>query len=288
VSLRKILVIGVGSFGGFLCKHLSDLESVKELYFVDYDLVEPKNVRNSVYTISQVGEYKVDALSENIQNEVSIMGFKTRYDEGKTKLPKVDLVIDCRDMVCDRGKEIDVRAYISGRQLIIDCRKNVKCRQEYQGSYSINLPKSEISKAAFFAAQIIETHQLTNLRKNNLIQTIDLNLLPHLLNKVIKQTLENKSDMLYEVFDQTNRIHGLKENIQPIMDLNKNKDIKVLVAEKSDNYSIPKGSLHNSSDLIEALTNMVKRSEGFTNFIVVMKEKNGDQYVELIEETGGS
>ena len=69
---------------------------------------------------------------------------------------------------------------------------------------------------------------------------------------------------------------------------NKNKDIKVSVAEKLVDYSIPKGSLNNSSDLTEALTEMVKRSEGFTNFIVVMKEKNGDHYVELIEETGGS
>ena len=72
MSLRKILVIGVGSFGGFLCKHLSELESVKELFIVDFDSVEPKNARNSVYSISQVGEYKVDALKEIIQDDVLV------------------------------------------------------------------------------------------------------------------------------------------------------------------------------------------------------------------------
>jgi len=288
VSLRKILVIGVGSFGGFLCKHLSELDSVEQLYIVDLDCVEPKNARNSIYSISQVGEYKVDALAHNIQDEVSVMGFRSKYEEGETTLPKVDLVIDCRDMVCDRGTEIDVRLYISGTQLIIDCRKNVKCHREYKGSYSINLSKSEISKAAFFAAQILESEELINLRGNNLIQTIDLDLIPEALYRSVKETLENKSDILYEVFDQTNRIQRLEENIQPIMKLNKTKDVKVLVSERPECSVIPKGALNNSSDLIEKLTDMVKEHSDFMNFLVVMKERNGEVYVELIEETGGS
>lgn len=288
MSLRKILVIGVGSFGGFLCKHLSELDSVKELYIVDLDLVEPKNVRNSIYSISQVGEYKVDALSDNIQNEVSVMGFKTNYEEGKTIIPKVDLVIDCRDIVCGRGTEIDVRLYISGRQLIIDCRKNVKCNREYQGSYSINLSKSEISKAAFFAAQVIDSKQLSNLMGSKLIQTIDLDLLPEILNRSIKETLENKSDILYEVFDQTNRIQRLEENIDPIMELNKLNDVRVLISERPEYSIIPRGTLNTSSDLIEKLTEMVKERSDFMNFLIVMKERNGESYVELVEETGGS
>ena len=80
----------------------------------------------------------------------------------------------------------------------------------------------------------------------------------------------------------------MEENIQPIMKLNKKKDIKVLIAERPMDFSLPMGSLNTSSDLTEALTEMVKRSNNFTNFIVVMKEKNGEHYVELIEETGGS
>ena len=298
MSLRKILVIGVGSFGGFLCKHLSELDSVKELYVIDYDFVEPKNARTSVYSISQVGEYKVDALSEKIQDEVSIMGFKTKYEEGKTKLPKTDLVIDCRDVVCDRGKEIDVRLYISGRSLVIDCRKNVKCHQEYEGSYNISLSKSEISRAAFFAAQMIESKHLL---KSRTIQTVDLNLLPTFINKSIKETLENKSDLLYEVFDHTDRIHGLEENIAPIMKINKKNDVRVVIGEKArEIFNLPtiaetkhaviqRGSLKASTDLVETLTNLVKQKGDFMNFIVVIKEgKDGKPFIELLEETGGS
>lgn len=301
MSLRKILVIGVGSFGGFLCKHLSELEFVKELFIVDFDSVEPKNARNSVYSISQVGEYKVDALKEIIQDDVLVREFKSKYEEGKTKLPKIDLVIDCRDMVCDRGNEIDIRFYISGRVLVMDSRKNIKCHTEYEGSYNISLTKSEIRKAAFFAAQAIDSHQLQTLLKSRSIQTVDLNLLPGIINKSIKETLENKSDLLYEVLDETDRIHGLEENIAPIMRINKKNDVRVVIGEKpreifnlphiakTKDFIIQRGSLRTSTDLVETLTNLVKGKGDFMNFIVLVKEDpNGKPYIELLEETGGS
>jgi hypothetical protein len=301
VSIKRITVIGVGSFGGYLCKHLAELESVKELQIIDYDFVESKNIRNSVYSISQVGEYKVDALKETIQDDVFVVDFKTGYEEGETKLPKSDLVIDCRDVVCDRGKEIDVRLYISGRELIIDCRKNVKCTRGYKGAYNTSLTKSEISKAAFFASQIINSEELSNLK--GLIQTIDLNLLPIVVTKAIKETIVNRGNLLYEVFNHTERIQRLDEYITPIMKMNEEEDVKVVIGsdfkkllkdreintDKSRTSVIPKGSLNTSSDLIEKLTNMVKERGDFMNFIVVMKEEtDGRKYIELLEETGGT
>ena len=54
-------------------------------------------------------------------------------------------------------------------------------------------------------------------------------------------------------------------------------------------FIIPKGSLHTSTDLVESLTNLVKGRGDFMNFIIVMKEgTDGSQYIELLEETGGS
>lgn len=300
MSLKKVIVIGVGSFGGFLCKHLSELETVKELYIIDHDLVESKNIRNSVYSISQVGEYKVDALKELIQDEVFVMDFKTSYVEGKTKLPKANLVIDCRDMVCDRDNEIDARLYISGRMLVIDCRKNVKCHREYKGAYNTSLSKSEIRKAAFYAAQIINSSELKTLKGNGLVQTIDLDLIPGVLTKAVNESLANKTDLIYEVFDHTERIQRLDEHIKPIMALNRSQDVKIVLAENKTEklipkvmktkYSIiPKRSLETSTDLIERLTNLVREREDFMNFIVVLKEGiDGKQYVELLEETGGT
>lgn len=288
MKLRKIIVIGVGSFGGFLCKHLSELESTKQLYIIDDDVVEQKNVRNSIYNITQIGDFKVDALKELIQDDVSVMGFRVPYVEGKTKLPPADLVIDCRDLVCDRGRQIDARLSISGRQLIIDCRKNVKCRQNYKGSYSINLKKQEINKAAFFASQIIESYQLDDLMKNRLFRIVDLDLLPGIIDKSIKETLESKSDVVYEVFEHTNRIHGIEENLERIMVLNKKRDVTVKIADEPKQHVITKDSLLTSSDLTEKLTEIVKQESDIKNFLIVMKKEGKESYVELIEESGGS
>ena len=94
---RSVAVIGLGTLGGCLCKHISELENMKELTIVDYDVVESKNVFNSIYKFQNVGEYKVDALAEIIKDDVTVTKVKKKYIEGKTSLPMCDLVIVADD-----------------------------------------------------------------------------------------------------------------------------------------------------------------------------------------------
>ena len=299
---KNVAVIGLGTLGGFLCKHISELENIRELTIIDHDTVESKNVFKSIYKFSNVGEYKADALAEIIKDDVTVTKVRKKYTEGKTSLPRCDLLIDCRDFVYDRGEEIGVRFYISERVLIIDCRKKVRNICNYEGSYRVQLSKSEINKAAFFAAQIINSDQLENMMKNNLVQRIDLNLLPEMMNKAIKTTLENRIDIIYELSDNSKRLQCIEENIKPIMTLNKAKDIKVFVGEKEknlnlnqipevakNNYSlIPRSSLTSSYDVISTLTQIVKKQGGVSNFIVTVREERGIKFIELLEETGAA
>lgn len=296
---EKITVIGIGTLGGFLCRYLADIDSVRHLVIVDDDIVESKNVFKSIYTFSHVGDYKVDALEDLIGNDVSITKMKIKYEEKETKLPKSDLVIDCRDVVCSRYDEIDSKFYISSRTLVIDCRKNIQNICSYQGSYSIQLTRNEIKKAAFFAAQVIDSGQIKNIIKNELIQKVDLNVISHLLNNSIKKSLEDKIDIIYD-YDQSRRLYSIEENIQPILQLNKSNNVKVYVGEKTINennflkfsetkyHLIPKNSLNNSLDVISSLTNIISKQPGVTNFILTVREENGDKYIELLEETGAA
>lgn len=314
MELKKVAIIGLGTLGGFLCKHMSELDSVKELIILDYDFVETKDIYRTIYDHSKVGELKVNAMKEIINDDVTVMEFNHKYVEGKTKLPKCDLVIDCRDFVCDRLGEINVRLYISGTILIIDCRKLVKNKCQYEGSYTINLSKTEINKAAFFATQIINSEHLENLMKNNLVQRLDLNLLPELMGKAIKESLDNKIDIIYELSDGSERLQCLEENIKPILYLNEKQDVNIFVGgrpepkkfpaklleriiEKTERRPVkeatshalfPKNSLRSSDDVISNLASLVKKRGGISNFIVTIKEKNGDNYVELLEETGAA
>ncbi|MFW9871827.1 MAG: ThiF family adenylyltransferase [Candidatus Thorarchaeota archaeon] len=305
---RTVVVIGLGTLGGFLCKHLSEIEEIKELILVDHDIIESKNVFRSIYRSSDVGEYKVDALEDIINNDVTITKLRTRYIEGKTILPRNDLVIDCRDIVCDRTSEIDVRFYISERILMIDCRKNVRNVCDYQGSYRIQLNKSEISKAAFFATQTIFSGQLNEMIKNNMIQRINLDLISSVMDQSIQRSLKNKLDIIYELADDTQRLQCIEENIKPILQLNRASDVDVFVGgkysyeekskpklklvpkEAKTKYTlIPKNSLNTSFDVIQRLTDLVKIQPGVSNFIItVVRDQQGKPYIELIEETGAA
>ncbi len=279
------------------------MESVDELVIVDYDVLESKNIHNSVYSAAHIGESKVDALKEIIDNDIQITPLNMKYKEGKTPLPECDLVVDCRDVVCDRGKEIDVRLYISGKILILDCRKNVRTRYNYEGSYRRHLSKSDLKKAGFFAALILCSDEIEQLKRNNTVQRIDLNLLPSTINKAMKKSLDNNIDIIYDSVDGSDRLQCLQENIQPILALNTQNAVKVYVGERSSNdmsikslletpktkYAlIPQNSLKNTSELIYALSEIVKTQHNLVNFIVTIREWNGEKFVELLEETGAA
>ena len=303
---RTVVVIGLGTLGGFLAKHLSEIESVKNLIIIDHDIVEGRNVFKSIYRSSDVGEYKVNALWNIVNDDVAVTKLKTRYIEGKTKLPPNDLVIDCRDIVCDRAGEIDVRFYISERILMIDCRKTVRNICDYQGAYRTQLNKSEIRNAAFFATQTIFSGQLDEMMKNNMIQRINLNLISSVMDKSIKRNLKNKLDIIYELADDTQRLQCIEENIKPILKLNRVSNVDVFVGGKDTHTElakiiefpqeartkyalIPKNTLNTSFDVIQTLTDLVKKQPGVSNFIItVVRDNNENPYIELVEETGAA
>lgn len=308
--MKRIAVIGLGTLGGAICKHISEMEIVDELVLVDYDIVESKNTKNSVYTASQIGETKVDALNELLKENINIIPIIKKYREGKTKLPECDLVIDCRDVVCDRRKEIDVRMYITGKILILDCRKNVRTQYNYSGGYRHQLTKSELNKAGFFASQIICSDEINKLIENKSVQRIDLNLLPSIINEAVQKSIKNRVDIVYEPTDVSERLYCLEDNINPILNLNKKSDIPVFIGERKNmdiclfkpyrqfdlitrkqNHQyeiIPKNSLRDSGQLIEALTSIVKKQGNIMNFIVTLNKVNGEYFVELLEETGAA
>lgn len=302
----KVAVIGLGTLGGFLCKHISDLECIEELVIIDHDIVEGKNTFKSIYTSSQVGEYKVDALQPLLNEDVTVTKINRRYIEGKTSLPFCDLVIDCRDVVCDRRSEIDVRFFISGKVLIVDCRKNVRSGCEYTGSYSIPLTKSEVNRASFYAAHLIESNQMRDMIRSNSVQRIDLNVLPSIMGRAIQTSLQNKTDMIYENPDLSQRLQCAEDYVKPILELNKSKNVDVYVGEREcpsflqklfnkmpevaeTKYAmIPANSMNTSMDVMQRLSDIVKSQPGVSNFIVTVRSENGRTFVELLEETGAA
>jgi len=301
--MNRIAVIGLGTLGGAVCKNIATMDAIEELVIIDYDIIESKNIHNSVYHVSQIGDAKVDALTELIENDINIIPIQEKYKEGKTKLPNCDLILDCRDVVCNRGNEIDVRLYITEKILIIDCRKNIRTQHNYKGAYRNELSKSELNKAGFFASQIICSNQITEMQRKQSVQKIDLNILPSIIDQAMKKNDKDRVDIIYDS-DIGDKLHCLEENIEPILKLSKSKDIDVFIGERnSDPFKkiqkipqfsktkyacIPHSSLKNSNDLIKTLLNIVKEQGNIVNFLVTLRNMNGEIFIELLEETGAA
>lgn len=151
---KKLGLVGVGSLGGYLAKKLQ--ADVDTIYAVDPDIVEEKNLRNSIYKKADINKPKVLALKEKVTKCKII---PIQRDIRETDLPKVDHVIDCRDIV-NRNIETDVKFTIANERLRVDCTKPNLKEIDTHGKYAIELGKRLINRAGGLARDFLMSKQL--------------------------------------------------------------------------------------------------------------------------------
>jgi len=295
---NNICIIGIGTLGGFVCKHLAEQEVVKEITVIDDDIVQSKNTYNSIYGTGMIGEYKVDCMERMLKNIIPIIKMRQKYFEETTQIPKnIDLVIDCRDELYDRNGKIDVRLFISNRTLVFDCRKILIYSNKYKGEYSIQLTKDELNRAGFFAAQLISSGSVRDFIKNEIIHTLNLEILPKLAKESSEKSIAARTDLIYERPEKFN-IHGLDRNLKSILEINRYQPIEVYIGEKNNfltknaprtNFTvIPKNSLNTPIDLNGFFEKFLSENNITKNFIIIFKIENNNHFIELLEETGAA
>ena len=278
-------MIGIGTLGGFVANSLSNLEHLETLILIDHDTVESKNLKNSVYRQIDVGLTKVEALTDIISHknpDLTIMTMNEQFIEGKTNIPKCDLVLDCRDFTYDRGRLIDVRLYISSRYLMVDCRKNVNYKMKAEGKYLTQLTKQDLRYAGSMMSILVSNDTITNLMKDKVVQKYELDYVKHINNDVC--------DIVYECQDGEEKFVNLPDTILPILQANKKADLEVCVGSSLfpiDGHLIPKNTLHSGSDIVVSLTKAVA-CHNFNNFVVSLYQNNDTFILELIPETGAA
>jgi len=285
VVYKTITVIGIGTLGGFVANSLSNLEHLETLILIDHDTVESKNLKNSVYRQIDVGLTKVEALTDIISHknpDLTIMTMNEQFIEGKTNIPKCDLVLDCRDFTYDRGRLIDVRLYISSRYLMVDCRKNVNYKTKAEGKYLTQLTKQDLRYAGSMMSILVSNDTITNLMKDKVVQKYELDYVKHINNDVC--------DIVYECQDGEEKFVNLPDTILPILQANKKADLEVCVGSSLfplEGHLIPKNTLHSGNDIVVSLTKVVA-CHNFNNFVVSLYQNNDTFILELIPETGAA
>lgn len=283
---KSVVIIGLGTLGGYTAEAIADLEDVEKLVIIDHDIVEQKNLKNSIYRQIDIGSPKVEALKEILLNQhpdLEVWAFQAEYIEGRTKLPKEDLVIDCRDFTYDRQSEIDARFYISSRYLMADFRKNVTYKQQQAGKYILELSRSDLRHAASIISMMIHNNTIESLINTQSVQKYELD--------YVKHVDECSYDIVYENTVGEDKFINLPDKIVPIMDMNRDRDVTVFLGSRIypvSEKAIPARTLTTGADVIALFTSLVACQKDFNNFVVSIFEENNKVYIELIPETGAA
>lgn len=289
--MTTIAIIGNGSLGGFLALSLSELEEVDNLILIDDDKVESKNLKNSVFREVDVGRSKTSALRDIIymhDNNTYVQAIETKFIEGESVLPDLDLAIDCRDYIYDRKDVIDCRMYMSGRYLIIDCRKDISYATNHQGKYLNKLTKDDLRLAAFNASMFIHKGLLNDL--NEMVHKIELDYMNRDVSNAL-QLRKDKTDLLVDSVPGDRKILNLQENINPIIELNKDADITVYLGDRKlplIEKEVYKQTLISPDDVIRCLTSFIEVPHSFNNYLISVGRDGLSCFIELLAETGAA
>lgn len=279
---KSVTIIGLGTLGGYTAEAVADIEGIERIVIIDHDTVEQKNLKNSIYRQIDIDMPKALALKEILLNknpDIQVWAAPHKYKEGVTKIPKTDLVIDCRDVTYSRQKEINARFYISSRYLIGDFRKEVTYEKERDGKYITQLTKNDLKQAASIIAMLIYSGTINSLIKNQTVQKYELD--------YIKQLQDCSYDVIYEKHQCGNKFVNLSDTLIPIIDTNKNYPMTLFIGNKLnpiDELTIPQNTLNSSHDIITKFLDIIKTQTEYNNFVVSLSNRS----IELIPETGAA
>ena len=286
--VKSIIVIGIGSLGGYVANSISNLEYIEKIAIMDDDIVEEKNILNSIYSKQHVNKLKIDCLKEIIQfknKKITIKKYNCKYITDETILPyDYDLILDCRDFTYDRCGDIDCRLYISSRYLILDCKHTIKYEKANKGRYIEKLKKSDLRNAGNIIASLIDDQIINKLVNEKITSKFDLD--------YYKRDLCFDEDVIYDsdnsIKELNIKILNLPNNIQSIIEKNKNNDLKMCICGHDSSNEIPMNSIQNINDLSSQLNNFINIKNEITCYFAHYTIYLNNNIIELIPETGAA
>jgi len=289
----RICVIGLGTIGGFFSQFISDFRDVTHLTIIDYDKVEKKNLKNTVFKRKHIGMLKIDAVEEIIKEtneKITLSKYDIEFNEDKFDLTPYDYVVDCRDFTYNRRK-VNIRLYFSGRQLIVDCRKKATYETPMEGYYTTKLTKTDVIGAVNAVALLFNKKIVNKFIDEEIVYRYELDGSNIEACEYIDQRSKTP-DILYESCDaETNKgedsLINLHENLQPILDMNTKSATTLFVGPKdfpTMEKEFPAGTLTSFSDVIKSLVNAINLPFAYNYYVV----SSGKNVIELIPDTGAA
>ena len=148
---EEIHIIGLGAIGSTLVEQLARM-GFTNLHLYDFDEVEPKNLVNQNFYISDVGKSKVLAVINNIKNineEVKIIC----HEHGYKDQPLKGYVFLCVDSIELRHKIAEENKYNLQIKAMFDFRMRCTDAQHYAAIWSDYKKKENFIKSMEFKSE---------------------------------------------------------------------------------------------------------------------------------------
>lgn len=198
MTVKSVAIIGVGSFGGFLCREILKYSCIEKVVVIDFDIVVMKNIKNSIYLEKHENRPKVVCL-KNILGDARISVINKRYEDiAKKEIQNIDVVIDCRDEVSERGHEIDLSiSIIEGYTAIFDFRKDPPVNSFYTGVYVDNVDKNDLIRISEVSSKLIMSEDFKSYCNSEHIYTLNFGRIDQDLLNIEKQFKQQNVDIIY-------------------------------------------------------------------------------------------
>jgi len=292
---KSIVIIGLGSLGGFFAENISRMDGLQSLILIDPDIVEDRNIGRSIYRKNDIGKFKVETLKNIIKHnsdELNITTHPIEYIDNKVVTPDADLVVDCRDIICSRNNNIDVRLYISFNMLVIDSKKNIKVNKQSNGRYIHNLRNVDLAAASIIATQMIYSGEIKDLIRKQITHQIPINSANKEILKSIRE-FDNKPDIVIDYCKGDEKIKNFYECLPSIVKANTTKDLILIVGQDKEGQVIQKfkkceiTSFNNAVTKIGEVTRNLNLN--YESYTLRLNDLGYDEvYIELLPETGGA
>ena len=147
----RICIIGCGSVGSTVAEILARFGLTK-ISLYDFDIVEPHNLANQMFTTKHVGMNKIEAVKEILEEiNPEISDDIELYSNGwKPEEPLEGYVFLCVDNIEIRKKIVEENMYNPGIKAMFDFRTGLTDAQHYAADWSDIKSKQEFLKTMGF------------------------------------------------------------------------------------------------------------------------------------------
>lgn len=324
MTIKSVVVIGVGSFGGFFSRELLKYSVIEKIIVIDFDIVKRKNLKNSIYIEEDINHPKVDCLRKNL-NDNRIFIINKKYEDVEfEEIKDVDVIIDCRDQVIQRGNEISLSiSIIEGYTAIFDFRKNPPINSCYRGVYVDNVDENDLIRIGEISAKLIMSDNFKSYCDSEHVYSLNFGKIDeHLLtiekylrqqridiiysedniasNIGVKQLKDESSflqkyyeDRVYEYDQLENKVYGITNSISPIFQENQEVDVWIYDGSNEERpfpTKIKKGFFKSEIDVKNKLQSLLQSKLEHSNFDIVVSiiPTKTKLVVQLLEVTKGA